>query len=155
MWSTHSRRESIQQMKIVVQETKGEVEAEDEDVDWDEVNGLRIGIYSTQALAEAVLRFGVGTRVYLGELLERDGLDVAATLFTESTGRVVVSVPREDDVKFRGLCEGRVYPVARIGVTDASSQSLEIQDVFTVSLDELRSTHRGTLPARFGTTIPQ
>nr|MBP1189429.1 phosphoribosylformylglycinamidine synthase [Frigoribacterium sp. PvP032] len=108
-----------------------------------------------QALAEMVLRFGVGARVYLGELLERDGLDVAATLFTESTGRVVVSVPREDDVKFRGLCEGRGYPVARIGVTDASSQSLEIQDVFTVSLDELRSTHQGTLPSRFGATIPQ
>ena len=58
-------------------------------------------------------------------------------------------------MKFRGLCEGRGYPVARIGVTDASSQSLEIQDVFTVSLDELRSTHQGTLPARFGATIPQ
>jgi len=108
-----------------------------------------------QALAESVLRFGVGARVYLGELLERDGLDLATTLFTESTGRVVVSVPREDDVKFRGLCEGRGYPVARIGVTDASSASLEIQDVFTVSLDELRSTHQGTLPARFGATIPQ
>ena len=38
----------------------------------------------------------------------------------ESTGRVIVSVPREDDVKFRGLCEGRGYPVLRIGVTDAA-----------------------------------
>jgi phosphoribosylformylglycinamidine synthase II len=108
-----------------------------------------------QALAESVLRFGVGARVWLGELLERDGLDLATTLFTESTGRVIVSVPREDDVKFRGLCEGRGYPVARIGVTDASSRTLEVQDVFTVSLDELRSTHQGTLPARFGATIPQ
>ncbi|MDY0892272.1 phosphoribosylformylglycinamidine synthase subunit PurL [Frigoribacterium sp. CFBP9030] len=108
-----------------------------------------------QALAESVLRFGVGARVWLGELLERDGIDAATALFSESTGRVIVSVPREDDVRFRGLCEGRGYPVARIGVTDGASESLEIQDVFTVSLDELRRTHRGTLPARFGATIPQ
>ena len=106
-----------------------------------------------QALAEAVMRFGVGARVWLGEVLERDGIDVATALFSESTGRVIVSVPREDDVRFRGLCEGRGYPVARIGVTDAQSGSLEVQDVFTVSVDELRSTHRGTLPARFGATI--
>ncbi|MBD8704007.1 phosphoribosylformylglycinamidine synthase subunit PurL [Frigoribacterium sp. CFBP9039] len=108
-----------------------------------------------QALAESVLRFGVGARVWLGELLERDGIDAATALFSESTGRVIVSVPREDDVRFRGLCEGRGYPVARIGVTDGASESLEIQDVFTVSLDELRRTHRATLPARFGATIPQ
>ncbi|MGY3263723.1 phosphoribosylformylglycinamidine synthase II [Frigoribacterium sp. 2355] len=106
-----------------------------------------------QALAEAVLRFGVGARVWLGEIIERDGIDVATALFSESTGRVIVSVPREDDVRFRGLCEGRGYPVARIGVTDGESGSLEVQDVFTVSIDELRSTHRGTLPARFGATI--
>ena len=42
-----------------------------------------------------------------------------AALFGESTGRVIVAVPREDDVKFVGLCEGRGYPVLRIGVTDA------------------------------------
>jgi len=106
-----------------------------------------------QALAEGVLRFGVGARVFLGEVLERDGVDLATALFSESTGRVIVSVPREDDVKFRGLCEGRGYPVARIGVTDAQSGTLEVQDVFTVGLDELRETHRGTLPARFGATI--
>ncbi|WP_460511888.1 phosphoribosylformylglycinamidine synthase subunit PurL [Frigoribacterium salinisoli] len=106
-----------------------------------------------QALAEGVLRFGVGARVFLGEIVERDGVDLATALFSESTGRVIVSVPREDDVKFRGLCEGRGYPVARIGVTDAESGTLEVQDAFTVGLDELRETHRGTLPARFGATI--
>ena len=108
-----------------------------------------------QALAESVLRFGVGARVWLGELLERDGVDVATALFSESTGRVVVSVPREDDVRFRGLCEGRGYPVLRIGVTDGASDSLEIQDVFTVPLEELRRTHRAILPDHFGATIPQ
>ena len=74
-----------------------------------------------QALAEAVMRFGVGARVWLTEIMERDGVDAATALFSESTGRVIVTVPREDDVKFRGLCEGRGYPVLRIGVTDAAS----------------------------------
>ena len=73
-------------------------------------------------------------------MLERDGVDAATALFSESTGRVLVSVPREDDVKFPGLCEGRGYPVLRIGVTDAASGALEVQDLFTVSLDELRTT---------------
>ena len=103
-----------------------------------------------QALAESVLRFGVGARVWLGEIMLRDGVDVATALFSESTGRVIVSVPGEDDVKFFGLCEGRGYPVLRIGVTDKLSPALEIQDVFTLGIDELHAVHRGTLPAHFG-----
>ncbi|WP_168626048.1 phosphoribosylformylglycinamidine synthase subunit PurL [Cryobacterium sp. BB307] len=95
-----------------------------------------------QAIAECVLRFGVGARVVLDELLDRDGIDVATALFSESTGRVLVSVPREDDVRFRGLCEGRGYTVARIGVTDATSGTLELQDLFTVPVEDLRATHR-------------
>jgi phosphoribosylformylglycinamidine synthase II len=102
-----------------------------------------------QALAEAVLRFGVGARVWLGDILERDGVDASVALFSESTGRVLVSVPREDDVKFLGLCEGRDYPVLRIGVTDATAPELEIQDYFTVPLTELQSRHRSTLPNVF------
>jgi phosphoribosylformylglycinamidine synthase II len=101
-----------------------------------------------QALAESVLRFGVGARVALGELMERDGVDVTTALFSESTGRMLVAVPREDDVKFRGLCEGRGYPVLRIGVTDGAD--LEVQGLFTVSADELRATSRAVLPAVFG-----
>ncbi|QPZ37712.1 phosphoribosylformylglycinamidine synthase subunit PurL [Paramicrobacterium chengjingii] len=105
-----------------------------------------------QALVESVLRFGVGARVWLGEIMERDGVDAASALFSESTGRVVVSVPREDDVKFRGLCEGRGYPVLRIGVTDGAASSdatLEVQDYFTVSVDDLRQTHESTLREHF------
>ncbi|MBX3116077.1 MAG: phosphoribosylformylglycinamidine synthase subunit PurL [Cryobacterium sp.] len=103
-----------------------------------------------QSLAEAVLRFGVGARAWLGELMERDGIDQTAALFSESTGRMIVSVPREDDVKFRGLCEARGYPVLRIGVTDAESDSLEIQDLFSCRVSELREAHAGTLPNYFG-----
>ena len=105
-----------------------------------------------QALIESALRFGVGARVWLGEVIERDGIDLATALFSESTGRVIVSVPREDDVRFMGLCEGRGYPVARIGVTD-SHDTFELQDVFTASLDELREAHRSPLTSRFGATV--
>ncbi|MFJ4045788.1 phosphoribosylformylglycinamidine synthase subunit PurL [Microbacterium sp. NPDC089987] len=107
-----------------------------------------------QALAEGVMRFGVGARVWLTELMERDGVDAATALFSESAGRVIVTVPREEDVKFRGLCEGRDYPVLRIGVTD-TEPALEVQDVFTASVDELRETSRGTLPAVFGPTVAE
>jgi phosphoribosylformylglycinamidine synthase len=107
-----------------------------------------------QALAEGVMRFGVGARVWLTELMERDDVDAATALFSESTGRVIVTVPREDDVKFRGLCEGRGYPALRIGVTDSAPQ-LEVQDVFTLSVDELRATAQATLPAAFGPTVAE
>ncbi|MDR6199984.1 phosphoribosylformylglycinamidine synthase II [Microbacterium sp. SORGH_AS428] len=110
-----------------------------------------------QALAEGVMRFGVGARVWLTELMERDGVDAASALFSESTGRVIVSVPREEDVKFRGLCAGRDYPVLRIGVTDSGDAEsvLEVQDVFTLSVSELRERSRATLPAAFGPTVAE
>ncbi|WP_424449424.1 phosphoribosylformylglycinamidine synthase subunit PurL [Microbacterium arborescens] len=111
-----------------------------------------------QALAEATTRFGVGARVWLSEIVERDGVDVATALFSESTGRVIVSVPREEDVKFRGLCEGRDYPVIRIGVTDAAAgveSVLDIQGLFSVPVAEIRATSRATLPAAFGEIVDE
>ena len=112
-----------------------------------------------QTLAEGVMRFGVGARVWLREIMERDGVDAATALFSESTGRVIVTVPREDDVKFRGLCEGRGYPVLRIGVTDPAADgdeaALEVQGLFTVPLAELRDLSQGTLPAAFGATVSE
>jgi len=90
------------------------------------------------ALAEGCLRFGVGARVWLDEILSREGLDATTALFSESSARAIVAVPREEDVKFMRLCEGRGVPVMRIGVTDTVA-SLELQDYFTLELDELRS----------------
>ncbi|MGO1701419.1 MAG: phosphoribosylformylglycinamidine synthase subunit PurL [Canibacter sp.] len=108
-----------------------------------------------QALTEATLRFGVGARVWLNEILERDGVDETAALFSESQGRVLVSVPREEDVKFRGLCDGRDYPVLRVGVTGqkGAEAELEVQGLFTIGLDELAPAHRNTLPNRFGAVV--
>ena len=103
-----------------------------------------------QALVDSVLRFGIGARVWIEELMERDGVDATAALFSESTGRMIVSVPREDDVKFLGLCKGRDIPVLRIGVTDAVSGTLEFQGRFSVSIDELRAASTSTLQSTFG-----
>ncbi|WP_307812282.1 phosphoribosylformylglycinamidine synthase subunit PurL [Lacisediminihabitans changchengi] len=104
-----------------------------------------------QAVSESVLRFGVGARLWITELMQRDGVDATAALFSESGARAIVSVPREDDVRFVGLCEGRGIPALRIGVTDGSS--LELQDRFTLTQDELQSTYRGTLPEHFGPVV--
>jgi phosphoribosylformylglycinamidine synthase len=102
-----------------------------------------------QAVVECSLRFGMGARIWLGEICERDNVDRTAALFSESTGRVLVSVGREDDVKFFGLCEARGIPVLRIGVTD-NSGTLEIQDIANWNLGDLGAAHKGTLAELFG-----
>lgn len=101
-----------------------------------------------QSLVDGVLRFGVGARVWLEEIMERDGVDAATALFSESAGRMIVTVPREDDVKFLGLCRGRDIPVLRIGVTSATGE-LDVQGRFVLGLDELAAASRTTLPAAF------
>jgi phosphoribosylformylglycinamidine synthase len=110
-----------------------------------------------QAVVESSLRFGVGARIWLGEIMERDGVDLTAALFSESTGRVLVSVGREDDVKFVGLCEARGIPVLRIGVTDVKGQGanlegavLAIKDVADFALADLRDGWKATIPDLFG-----
>lgn len=101
------------------------------------------------AVAEGAVRFGVGARIWLGEIQERDAIDSTAALFGESAGRVIVTVPREDDVKFRGLAEGRGIPCLRIGVTENSGK-VEVQDLFELSLEQLQSARTSTLPEAFG-----
>ncbi|MEN9953503.1 MAG: phosphoribosylformylglycinamidine synthase subunit PurL [Actinomycetota bacterium] len=102
------------------------------------------------AIVEAALRFNVGARIWLDELLERDNLDLTAALFSESQARVIVSVGREDDVKFQSLCEARGVPVLRIGVTDKASGSIEIKDLASFELNEVRKGWANTLPELFG-----
>ena len=101
------------------------------------------------AILEASLRFNVGARLWLGELMERDNLELTAALFSESQARVLVSVGREDDVKFQALCEARGVPVLRIGVTDKESQAVEIQDVAKLELGEIRGAWAGVLPGLY------
>jgi phosphoribosylformylglycinamidine synthase len=106
-----------------------------------------------QTLVEGVLRRRIGARIWLSEVLETYGIDVASALFSESVARMVVTVAREDDVKFRGLCAGRNVPVARIGVTEAPSQALDIAELFSFSLDELDVARRATLPKVLGPVV--
>jgi phosphoribosylformylglycinamidine synthase len=102
------------------------------------------------AVVEAALRFNVGARIWLDEVLERDNLDLTAALFSESQARVILSVGREDDVKFQALCEARGVPVLRIGVTDKASGSIEIKDLTSFELNEVRKGWANTLPELFG-----
>jgi phosphoribosylformylglycinamidine synthase len=104
-------------------------------------------------LVEGVLRRGVGARIWLSEVMETHGVDITEALFSESVARMVVSVAREDDVKFRGLCEGRGVPVARIGVTELPSQSLDIAEFFSLSLSELHAAKDGVLPKVLGPVV--
>jgi phosphoribosylformylglycinamidine synthase len=100
-----------------------------------------------QAVLESSLRFNIGARIYLDELKETYNLDDTAALFSESTARVLVSVGREDDVKFVGLCEARGIPVHRIGVTDGTN--LELQGIANWELEDLAKAHQATLPELF------
>ncbi|WFP17044.1 phosphoribosylformylglycinamidine synthase subunit PurL [Citricoccus muralis] len=102
------------------------------------------------ALSETVLRFGVGARVNLAELTERDGIDPFTALFSESQARTLVSVPRSEEVRFKDMTTARNFPVLRLGVVDVESEALEIQDQFTLPIAELRERWANTLPQRFG-----
>ncbi|WP_052847793.1 phosphoribosylformylglycinamidine synthase subunit PurL [Streptomyces avicenniae] len=95
-----------------------------------------------QAVAESCLKGGQGAR-----LVVPDGLDAFTFLFSESTGRAVVAVPRGEEVRFTDMCAARGLPAARVGVIDGDA--IEVQGAFTLPLDELREAHERTLPALF------
>jgi len=101
-----------------------------------------------QALVESTTRFNVGARVYLDELKADNNITTTAALFSETQARVLVSVGREDDVKFIGLCEQRGIPVTRIGVTD-TEPTLEIQHIASWPIADLKSASEATLPELF------
>ena len=101
------------------------------------------------ALAEASLRNGVGARIWLDAVCERDGVDAFTLLFSESAGRAVVAVPRTEEVRFTDMCTARGFAHARIGVVDIEAKAIDVQGQFTLPLDELRTAHTSTLPAIF------
>ena len=73
------------------------------------------------ALALGALRYGVGARVVLDELAQRDGLSLAQALFSESQGRALVVVPRSEDERFAAMLAARGVPAVRVGVTDSEA----------------------------------
>ncbi|HEV7851495.1 MAG TPA: AIR synthase-related protein, partial [Mycobacterium sp.] len=102
-----------------------------------------------QAVVEAALTGETGCRIVIPEEWQ-EGTGPFTFLFSESAGRVLVAVPRTEESRFRSMCEARGLPVTRIGVVDQGSDALEVQDQFTVSLEDLRSTSEGVLPGLFG-----
>jgi phosphoribosylformylglycinamidine synthase len=83
-----------------------------------------------------------GCRIVLPE-----GADAFVMLFSESSGRVLVAVPRTQESRFTSMSEARGLPATRIGVVDQGSDSVEVQGLFSVTLAELRSTSEGVLAA--------
>jgi phosphoribosylformylglycinamidine synthase len=98
-----------------------------------------------QAVVEAALAGETGCRIIVPE-----GADPFVTLFSESSGRVLVAVPRTEESRFSAMCEARGLPATRIGVVDDGSDAIEVQGLFTVSLEDLRMTSEGVLPGLFG-----
>ena len=98
-----------------------------------------------QAVVEGALAGETGCRILLPE-----GADPFVWLFSESSGRVLVAVPRTEETRFTGMLDARQMPWTRIGVVDQGSDSVEIQDQFSIPLAELRETFEATLPALFG-----
>ncbi|AWH91458.1 phosphoribosylformylglycinamidine synthase subunit PurL [Dietzia lutea] len=98
-----------------------------------------------QAVVESALAGECGMRIVLPE-----DADPFVWLFSESSGRVIVSVPRGEEIRFQQMLTAQSIPHARIGVTDPDPSTFEVQGQFTLTIDELRDAHEGTLPALFG-----
>uniref|UniRef100_UPI0025BB89B7 phosphoribosylformylglycinamidine synthase subunit PurL n=1 Tax=Dietzia sp. UBA5065 TaxID=1946422 RepID=UPI0025BB89B7 len=98
-----------------------------------------------QALVESLLAGECGLRVVLPE-----DADPFVWLFSESSGRVIVSVPRGEEIRFQQMLTAQAIPHTRVGVTDPDSGTFEVQGRFTLTTDELRAAHEGTLPSLFG-----
>jgi phosphoribosylformylglycinamidine synthase len=98
-----------------------------------------------QTLAETVLIGQCGARIFLDS-----GQDPFVQLFSESSGRVLVAVPRTEELRFTEMCTARRLPWRKTGVVDPDSGTLEIQGITTFTLDELREPWEATLPTLFG-----
>ncbi|GAA1985010.1 phosphoribosylformylglycinamidine synthase subunit PurL [Amycolatopsis minnesotensis] len=98
-----------------------------------------------QALVETVLIGQCGARAILD-----DEQDPFVQLFSESAGRVLVAVPRTEELRFTEMCTARGLPWRKAGVVDPESPGLEIQGVATFGSEELREAWESTLPALFG-----
>ena len=102
-----------------------------------------------QAVVEAALAGETGCRLVLPRGWESVA-DAFVFLFSESAGRALVAIPRTEESRFVAMCEARGLPATRIGVSDPGSDSVEVQGLFSVTLEELRRTSEGVLPRIFG-----
>ncbi len=123
------------------------------------IAGSRDGMVSAaHDLSEGGLASAIVEMCLTGEtgarLVPPADLDPFVFLFSESTARVLVAVPRTEELRFTEMCQARRQPVLRVGavlpVGPDEEPTLEIQDVGEFTLAELRAAWTGTLPALFG-----
>ncbi|NTV39870.1 MAG: phosphoribosylformylglycinamidine synthase II, partial [Demequinaceae bacterium] len=100
------------------------------------------------AVAMGALRYGLGARIVLDEVVARDGVTPAQAWLSESQGRVLVAVPRTEEQRWADMLTARGVPFARVGVTQ-EEPTIEVQGQFTLPLAELRDTWEATLPSHF------
>jgi phosphoribosylformylglycinamidine synthase len=100
------------------------------------------------AVAMGALRYGVGARIVLDEVVNRDGVSPAQAWLSESQGRVLVAIPRTEEPRWTAMLEARGVEFARIGVTQ-EEPVIEVQGQFTLPLERLRAAWEAPLPARF------
>ncbi|MGY1713128.1 phosphoribosylformylglycinamidine synthase subunit PurL [Geodermatophilus sp. SYSU D01106] len=93
-----------------------------------------------QALAESALRYGTGATLQLGD-------DPFTALFSESGARAVVTTTDPEAV--RTTAEWAGVPVTELGTT--GGDTLAVEGIAALPLDELRAAWTATLPALFGT----
>jgi phosphoribosylformylglycinamidine synthase len=97
-----------------------------------------------QALVESSLRNNLGAAVTLP-----NHITPFVALFSESTARALVTVAPEHEQAFRSVCADRNVPCTPLGTVTVATE-LDVHDVCSVSLDELRAVHSATLPKHFG-----
>jgi phosphoribosylformylglycinamidine synthase len=100
-----------------------------------------------QALAESAMRFGVGVSISLDEVTT-SGVDAFEALFSESTGRVLVTLDPTDEAAFRALCAEHGVVVTALGQT-TTEPALAVDGQFEITLAELESVWRSTLRNAF------
>ncbi|SHG15087.1 phosphoribosylformylglycinamidine synthase subunit II [Jatrophihabitans endophyticus] len=96
-----------------------------------------------QALVEGCLRGNAGARVTLPDA------DPFVTLFSESAGRVLVSVTRANEERFAQLCQEHGLPSSRLGRVDILEADLAVDGQFRIPLRELRAAWGDTIRRRF------
>jgi len=96
-----------------------------------------------QALVESALRHGLGARIELPP-----EADPFIWLFSESTGRAIVSVKEYADRDLATLCQINGVMLTKLGVVTAEEDAtLDVVDQFTLPLARIREAWQGTIPA--------
>ncbi len=103
-----------------------------------------------QALVESSLRLGHGVHVGVPE-----GLDPFVWLFSESAGRVVVSVPEAQLARLEELAAAHQVPFSRVGTVGESGPDAQVivEGQFSLSLADLRAAWEAPIPTALGLSV--